>query len=91
MKSITLTQPQARALAETGELVLFDVFKEQPPDECNINYTLGNESWLPVAERSPLRRVWEAWGRNESKPASRDSCQMAKRQSLPQCFASWRI
>jgi len=34
----------------------------QPPAECGINYMLGNESWLPVDRRTPVRRTFEAWG-----------------------------
>ncbi|MFP5516329.1 MAG: hypothetical protein ACLGJC_25025 [Alphaproteobacteria bacterium] len=33
----------------------------QPPAECGINYMLGEESWLPVEERTPVRRHFEAW------------------------------
>jgi hypothetical protein len=33
----------------------------QPPPGCGINYSLGNESWLPEDERTPLRHSWEAW------------------------------
>lgn len=34
---------------------------DQPPAECSINFMLGNESWLPAEERSPIRRTFEAW------------------------------
>lgn len=33
----------------------------QPPAECGINYMLGEESWLPVEDRTPVRRHFEAW------------------------------
>ena len=33
----------------------------QPPAECGINYMLGEESWLPIEERTPVRRTFEAW------------------------------
>lgn len=33
----------------------------QPPIGA-IRYTLGNECWLPVPERTPLRLCCEEWG-----------------------------
>lgn len=33
----------------------------QPPPECSIHYFIGDESWLPSGERSPLIHNWEAW------------------------------
>jgi hypothetical protein len=35
--------------------------RKQPPPECGIHYMLGNESWLPVEKKNPLRHTWEAW------------------------------
>lgn len=45
----------------TGKTQTRRILKPQPPAECDIRYMLGNESWLPEADRTPLRHHWEAW------------------------------
>lgn len=38
------------------------IMKPQPPEECSIHFMLGDESWMPESERTPLRHHFEAWG-----------------------------
>lgn len=54
--------PMIRALLAGTKTQTRRLAKPQPPKECGINYMLGNESWLPVERRSPVRRAFEAWG-----------------------------
>ncbi len=59
-RPIIFSAPMVRALlggrkTQTRRLV------PQPPAECGINYMLGEESWLPVEKRTPVRRAFEAW------------------------------
>lgn len=58
---IILRPYQVRAALD-GRLSQVRLPVPQPPAECSINYMLGEESWLPVEQRSPVRRTFEAWG-----------------------------
>ena len=60
VKPIIFSGPMVRALLE-GRKTQTRRTCPQPPKECGITYMLGNESWLPVEKRSPIRRTFEAW------------------------------
>ena len=61
VKPIIFSGPMVRALLE-GRKTQTRRTCPQPPKECGITYMLGNQSWLPVEKRSPIRRTFEAWG-----------------------------
>jgi len=61
-RPILFSAPMVRALLAGAKTQTRRVLKPQPPTECSIRYMLGNESWLPADERTPLRHHWEAWG-----------------------------
>lgn len=56
------TAPMVRALPPGPKTMTRRALDRQPPEECGIHYMLGNESWLPEDQRTPLRHHWEAWG-----------------------------
>jgi len=60
-RPILFSAPMVRALLD-GRKTQTRRVTDQPPPECSINYMLGNESWLPAEQRSPIRRTFEAWG-----------------------------
>jgi hypothetical protein len=51
-----------RAILEGRKTQTRRIMKPQIPAECGIRFMLGNESWLPEDQRSPLRYHAEAWG-----------------------------
>lgn len=61
-RPILFSSPMVRAILEDRKTKTRRVVKPQPPAECGIHYMLGNESWLPPEDRTPLRHTWEAWG-----------------------------
>jgi hypothetical protein len=61
-RPILFSAPMVCALLNGAKTQTRRVVKPQPPAECSIHYMLGNEGWLPEAERAPLRHHWEAWG-----------------------------
>lgn len=70
-RPILFSGPMVRALLAGRKTQTRRALKPQPPAECSIHYMLGNESWLPADERTPLRHHWEAWGGPlyEARPA----------------------
>lgn len=70
-RPILFSGPMVCAILEGRKSQTRRVVKPQPPAECGIHYMIGNESWLPVEKRGPLRHSWEAWGGPlyESRPA----------------------
>jgi hypothetical protein len=61
-RPILFSAAMVQALLAGSKTQTRRIVKPQPPSECGIHYMLGNESWLPVEERKPLRHSWEAWG-----------------------------
>lgn len=59
--SINLRDHDIRALLAGRKTQHRIAPKQQPPAECGINYMLGEESWLPIEKRTPVRRAFEAW------------------------------
>jgi len=57
---IIFSAPMVRALLD-GRKTQTRHLVPQPPAECGINYMLGEESWLPIEKRTPVRRAFEAW------------------------------
>ncbi|AWJ85131.1 hypothetical protein TSH58p_17350 [Azospirillum sp. TSH58] len=57
---IIFSAPMVRALLDSRKTQTRRLVP-QPPAECGINYMLGEESWLPVEKRTPVRRAFEAW------------------------------
>ncbi|NUB16491.1 hypothetical protein GAY28_30765 [Azospirillum brasilense] len=57
---IIFSAPMVRALLD-GRKTQTRRLVPQPPAECGINYMLGEESWLPIEKRTPVRRAFEAW------------------------------
>jgi hypothetical protein len=47
--------------AGSGEMTALKRIEPQPPD-CSIKYMIGDETWLPAEQRTPLRLVCEEWG-----------------------------
>ncbi|CAO3428933.1 hypothetical protein [Azospirillum argentinense] len=58
---INLRDQDIRALLDGRKKQHRIALKQQPPAECGINYMLGEESWLPIEKRTPVRRAFEAW------------------------------
>ncbi|MFL7903609.1 hypothetical protein ACJ41P_20910 [Azospirillum argentinense] len=59
--SINLRDHDIRALLDGRKKQHRIALKQPPPAECGINYMLGEESWLPIEKRTPVRRAFEAW------------------------------
>ena len=60
-RPIIFSGPMVRALIAGTKTQTRRVMKPQPPTECSIHYMLGDESWVPASQRTPLRHHWEAW------------------------------
>jgi hypothetical protein len=61
-RGILFSGEMVRAILDGRKTQTRRVVKPQPPKECSIHYPLGNESWVPEADRTPFRHTWEAWG-----------------------------
>ena len=60
-KPILFSAPMVRAILAGKKTQTRRLINPQPPPECGIHYMLGDESWLPREQRTPLRHTWEAW------------------------------